>query len=133
VQVDHFFNKIQSQSGAFFSAVRSLKGEKFIENDEFFKRLVLWKDYLQIDYKTQEDEIRYKVREAWIMMKLLNIGRDLEGTKLKCLLICDLQHFNGFEHLADELGIEVEKVQIKRSIKAEEIEQVIEQDLKIDF
>jgi len=108
-------------------------GEKFIENDEFFKRLVLWKDYLQIDYKTQEDEIRYKVREAWIMMKLLNIGRDLEGTKLKCLLICDLQHFNGFEHLADELGIEVQKVQIKRSIKAEEIEQVIEQDLKIDF
>ena len=103
------------------------------ENDDIFQRIVLWKAYLQQDYNVQEDEVRYKVREAWMMMNILNLAREIEGNKLKAMLICDIRHFNGLEKLLEELGIEIEQVKIKRTIKTEEVEQVFEKDLEVDF
>jgi hypothetical protein len=98
------------------------------KDDELFQRLVLWKEYLQKDYDSQEDEIRYKVREAWMMMNILNLAKNLEGKKLKAIFICDLRHFDGLEKLAEELGIETEQVKIKRTIKTVELEKEIEID-----
>jgi len=103
-----------------------------VENEEFFQRIVLWKEYLQMDYNTQEDEIRYKVREAWMMMNILNLARELEGKKLKCMFICDPRHFDGLEKLSADLGIEMEQVKIKRTIKTEEAEHELENELKVD-
>ena len=103
-----------------------------LEKEEFFERVVLWKEYLQMDYNNQEDEIRYKVREAWMMMNILKFGKEFEGKKLKCLLICDPRHFNGFEKLSLDLGIETEQVKINRRIKTEEIGEIFEKDLEID-
>lgn len=103
------------------------------ENDDIFQRIVLWKEYLQQDYNVQEDEVRYKVREAWMMMNILNLAREIEGNKLKAMFICDIRHFNGLEKLSEELGIEIEQVKIKRTIKTEEAKQVFEKDLEVDF
>ncbi|NVM36674.1 MAG: hypothetical protein HWN81_13850 [Candidatus Lokiarchaeota archaeon] len=103
------------------------------KNDDIFQRIVLWKEYLQQDYDIQEDEVRYKVREAWMMMKILNLAREVEGKKLRGIFICDLRHFNGLEKLTEELGIEIEQVKLKRTIKTEEIEQVFEKDLDVDL
>ena len=103
------------------------------ENDDIFQRIVLWKAYLQQDYNVQEDEVRYKVREAWMMMNILNLAREIEGNKLKAMFICDIRHFNGLENLSEEIGIEIEQVKIKRTIKTEEVEQVFEKDLEVDF
>jgi len=96
------------------------------KEDEIFQRLILWKEYLQKDYDSQEDEIRYKVREAWMMMNILNLAKNVEGKKLKALFICDLRHFDGLEKLAEELGVETEQVKIKRVIKTEELEKEVE-------
>ncbi|MFX1311868.1 MAG: hypothetical protein ACFFHD_04525, partial [Promethearchaeota archaeon] len=106
------------------------------KSDELFQRIVLWKEYLQMDYNSQEDEIRYKVREAWMMMNILNLAREQEGKKLKCMFICDPRHFDGLETLSADLDIETEKVKIKRTIKSEQVEQVeheLENGLKIDL
>ena len=103
------------------------------ENDDLFQRIVLWKEYLQQDYDIQEDEIRYKAREAWIMMKILKLAKEIESKKIKAMLICDVRHFNGFEKLSEELGIEIEQVKIKRAIKTEDADQVFEKNLEIDF
>ena len=51
--------------------------------DELFQQLVIWKEYLKKDYDSQEDEIRYKVREAWMMMNTLNLAKEIKGKKLK--------------------------------------------------
>lgn len=102
------------------------------ENDEFFQRVVLWKEYLQLDYNNQEDEVRYKVREAWMMMGILKFAKEFEEKKLKCLFICDARHFNGLEKISLDLGIETEQVKIGRRIKAEEIGEIFEKDLEID-
>ncbi|MFX0059640.1 MAG: hypothetical protein ACFE85_17135 [Candidatus Hodarchaeota archaeon] len=96
------------------------------KDDQIFQRLVLWKEYLQKDYDTQEDEVRFKVREAWMMMNILNLAKNVEGKKLKALFICDLRHFDGLERLGEELGVETEQVKIKRTIKTEELEKEVE-------
>ncbi|MHA1454525.1 MAG: hypothetical protein ACTSR5_00880 [Promethearchaeota archaeon] len=101
------------------------------ENDELFQRLIMWKEYLQTDYDSQEDDIRYKVREAWMMMNIINLAKTIDGKKLKGLFICDLRHFNGIEKLALDLGIETEQIKIKRSIRTEEIEETLEEEIEI--
>ena len=103
------------------------------EKDELFQQLVLWKEYMQKDYGTQEDEVRYKVREAWMMMNILNQAREITEKKLKGLFICDVRHFNGIEKLTKELGIESEQVKIKRTIKTEEVEEELEKEVEIDI
>lgn len=103
------------------------------EKDELFQQLVLWKEYMQNDYNTQEDEVRYKVREAWMMMNILNLAREINEKKLKALFICDPRHFDGIEKLTKDLGIESEQVKIKRTIKTEEVEEELEKEVEIDI
>ncbi|MFX0069719.1 MAG: hypothetical protein ACFFAO_01385 [Candidatus Hermodarchaeota archaeon] len=100
------------------------------ENDELFQQLLLWKEYLHHDYEEQEDDVRYKVREAWMMMNILNLAKEIDGTKLKGLFICDLSHFNGLDKLANELGVETEQIKIKRTIR--EIEREREDEIEIE-
>jgi len=109
------------------------KKGKIPKDDVLFQQLVLWKEYMQKDYDNQEDEVRYKVREAWMMMNILNLARKINGKKLKGMFICDLRHFNGIEKLLEDLGIEIEQVKIKRTIKTEAVEEELEKDLQIDI
>jgi len=106
---------------------------KIPEEDELFQQLVLWKEYMQKDYNNQEDDIRYKVREAWMMMNVLNLAREINEKKLKALFICDQRHFIGIEKLSKDLGIESEQVKIKRTIKTEEMEEELEKEVEIDI
>jgi len=101
----------------------------------FFQELILWKEYLKRDYDEQEDEVRYKVREAWMMMNILNLAKQLEGERLKGLFICDLRHFQGLDKLADELGVETEQIKIKRTIKTieKESKKDLEKDVEIEI
>ncbi|MBD3253458.1 MAG: hypothetical protein GF383_00115 [Candidatus Lokiarchaeota archaeon] len=101
--------------------------------DELFQRLLLWKEYLQSDYHQQEDEVRYNVREAWMMMNILNLAKTVEGKKLKGLFICDLRHFNGLEKLAGDLGVDTEQIKIKRSIRTIENEKELEENVEIEL
>lgn len=109
------------------------KKGKIPKDDVLFQQLALWKEYMQKDYDNQEDEVRYKVREAWMMMNILNLARKINRKKLKGMFICDLRHFNGIEKLLEDLGIETEQVKIKRTIKTEEVEEVLEKDVQIDI
>ncbi|MCK4239614.1 MAG: hypothetical protein KAX33_10855, partial [Candidatus Lokiarchaeota archaeon] len=67
----------------------------FHPNDHYFQQLIVWEDYLQSEYKNQEEEIRYKIREAWMMMGVLDIAKEQKEKNLKCLFICDKRHFDG--------------------------------------
>ncbi|NVM16282.1 MAG: hypothetical protein HWN80_01095 [Candidatus Lokiarchaeota archaeon] len=101
--------------------------------DELFQQLALWKEYIKQDYDSQEDEIRYKVREAWMMMNILNLAKEIKGKKLTGLFICDLRHFEGLDKLANDLGIDIEQIKIKRTIKNAEIERKYEQEVGVEI
>ena len=120
--------KLENRIGEIFE-----KRGKISRYDELFERLVIWKEYLQKDYDQQEDEIRYNVREAWMMMNILNLANIIKSKKLKGLFICDLRHFNGIEKLAADLGVDIEKIKIKRAIKIEDIEEELENDIVLEL
>ncbi|UCD00745.1 MAG: hypothetical protein JSV23_07590, partial [Promethearchaeota archaeon] len=92
-------------------------GKTFPKDDFEFQRMVLWKEYLQQEYNLQENEIRYNVREAWMMMGILKFAKKMVEKKLKAFFICDPRHFKGIIRLADNLGIETEEIKIKRLAK----------------
>jgi len=88
---------------------------KILPKDDFeFQRVFLWREYLQQEYNLQENEIRYKVREAWMMMGILKFAREMVEKKLKAFFFCDPRHFKGITQLAEDLGIETEEIKIKR-------------------
>ena len=107
------------------------KDGRIPEDDGDFQQLLLWKEYLQRDFDEQEDEVRFKVREAWMMMNILNLAREIDGKKLKGLFICDLRHFNGLDKLASDLGVETEQIKIKRTLK--EVEKEVEDEIQLEI
>ena len=104
-----------------------------IETDFDFQQILLWKEYLQRDFDEQEDSVRFKVREAWMMMNIINLAKEVKTKKLKGLFICDLRHFNGIEKLADELGVETEQIKLKRTLKIEDLIEEFEDEVEIEF
>ena len=91
--------------------------KKNLKNDFEFQRMALWREYLTQEYDFQESEIRYNVREAWMMMGILKFAKQMTEKKLMAFFICDSRHFEGIRKLTEELGIETEEIKIKRSAK----------------
>ncbi len=86
-------------------------------NDFKLEQLVAWWDHLQGEYSNQEDEIRYEVRESWMIMGILDLARKIEKKHLKAIFICDKEHFDGIKSLADDLGINIEVINVKKILK----------------
>ena len=82
--------------------------------DYEFQRVLLWKQYLQQEYNEQENEVRYKVREAWMMMKIMNIARNYDSKNIVAFHICDVRHFDGIKQYSEELGVDTIEIKIKR-------------------
>lgn len=86
-------------------------------NDTHFQQLAQWHQYLMDDVKEQEDEIRYKIRESWMMMGILELAKKQKKKEMTALFICDKNHFDGIIFLAKELEIEYELINIKKVAK----------------
>ncbi len=86
-------------------------------NNHHLHRLVMWKEYLEDEYKTEENNIKYKIREAWMVMEILNIARKQLENEIVALFLCDKRHFEGITSLAEQLKIEVEAINIKKVAK----------------
>ena len=98
----------------YIKEMTKINGKIFPKDDFEFQRMFLWREYLQQEYNLQENEIRYKVREAWMMMSILKFAKEMEEGKLKAFFFCDPRHFKGITQLAEELAIETEEIKIKR-------------------
>jgi len=89
-------------------------------NDETFSQLIMWREYLQGEYDEKEDEVRYKVREAWMMMKVLKNAKKFTDKKLTGLFICDDRHFEGLEMLAKDLNVLTDQIKLKKELAVEQ-------------
>ncbi|MFX1569156.1 MAG: methylene-tetrahydromethanopterin dehydrogenase N-terminal domain-containing protein [Promethearchaeota archaeon] len=88
---------------------------KILKSDFDFQRALLWRQFLKQEYEERENEIRFKVREAWMMMRIINKAREVKSKNITALFICDVRHFDGIKHYANELGVEIELIRIKRT------------------
>lgn len=114
-QHDHLISQLNKRID---EMIKANKG-KTPKDNQTFQELVLWRDYLQQEYDTQEDEVRYKVREAWMMMKIINLTKEFKKHQLKGMFICDLSHFRGIKELAEELNISAQQIKLERKVKVE--------------
>ncbi|MHA1334662.1 MAG: methylene-tetrahydromethanopterin dehydrogenase N-terminal domain-containing protein [Promethearchaeota archaeon] len=89
-------------------------------NNETFSQLIIWRNYLQDEYNEKENEVRYKVREAWMMMKVLKKAKTFTEKKLTGLLICDERHFEGLDNLAKDLNVLTEQIKLQKTVKIEQ-------------
>lgn len=92
-------------------------GESVIQNEFEFQRIILWKEHLQQEYNSQENEIRFEIREAWMMMKIMKLAKKIERKNITAFHICDSRHFEGIMKLTEELGVVAESIKIKRESK----------------
>ena len=86
-------------------------------NDPHFQQLVMWYVYLKEDCKAQEEELRYKVRESWMMMGIVELAKRQDKKELTAFFICDKRHFDGIIFLTNELDISYEIISIKKVAK----------------
>ncbi len=101
------------------------------KDDEKFQQLVLWREHLQNDYEIKEEEVRYKVREAWMMMKIVNIAKRMNDKKLVGLFILDPSHNQGIIELASSLNVNAEEIKIEKKVHLLEQELMLTNDGKI--
>ncbi|MFW9951165.1 MAG: hypothetical protein ACFFKA_13685, partial [Candidatus Thorarchaeota archaeon] len=86
-------------------------------NDIRFQQLTVWRQYLKDECKLEEEEMKFKVRESWMMMGVLELAKKVEKSNLIGLFICDKRNFDGIVFLADELNIQHEIVTVKKVVK----------------
>ena len=86
-------------------------------DNSYLQQLIQWARYLQDECRNEENEVCYKVREAWMMMGILELAKKREEKQITALFICDKDHFDGLSNLADELGIEIIKINLKKVFK----------------
>jgi methylene-tetrahydromethanopterin dehydrogenase len=86
-------------------------------NDIRFQQLSVWRQYLKDECKLEEEEMRFKVRESWMMMGVLEIAKKIDKYNVIGLFICDKRNFDGIVFLADELNIQHELVSVRKVVK----------------
>ncbi|TFG12770.1 MAG: hypothetical protein EU535_05805 [Promethearchaeota archaeon] len=99
-------------------------------NDPHFQQLVMWYEYLKEDLKAQEEELRYKIRESWMMMGILELAKKQQKKELTAFFICDKRNFDGIVFLANELDITSEIINIKKVAKELEEKNSVEEVIK---
>jgi methylene-tetrahydromethanopterin dehydrogenase len=124
----------------------SIEGEltKFTADKELSKRselyiqkLIMWREYLRRSYEEEENDIRFRVRQAWMFMKILNLADKFETKKINAMFLCDKRHFDGLSNLADELDVNIVKIEINKVVKkmnpSDENVQILDLINKADF
>jgi len=79
--------------------------------------MIAYGQSLQKDIEDLEQETNFSVRENWIVMKILDIARNMKSNKeLISIHICSPEHVKGVSKLLEKLGIEVETISIHKEI-----------------
>ncbi|MEM3563395.1 MAG: NAD(P)-dependent methylenetetrahydromethanopterin dehydrogenase [Candidatus Jordarchaeaceae archaeon] len=90
------------------------------KNDENFLKLVTWAQYFEQNLKEIEEDIKFRVREAWMMSGVLNQAREIKKKNVTAMLICDPRHADGISKLCTDLDVDLVTVKAKKEIHNKE-------------
>lgn len=95
--------------------------------------LLAYEQSIQEEIDALEREVKFSVRESWIVMGILEKARKIEKEQITCLHISSPEHVNGVKKLLESIDIEVEAIKpvkklIFTSIKSspEKLEDILE-------
>ena len=88
-------------------ALEELPGENGVEKEY----LIAYGQCLQQEIEEIEHEVKFSVRESWIVMGILEKARKLEKEEIICLHISSPEHVGGVQKLLESADVEVETIQ----------------------
>jgi len=66
--------------------------------------LVAYGQTMQLEIEEQEYEVKFPIRESWIVMDILDHAREITGKdEVTCLHICSPEHADGIKQLLESL------------------------------
>jgi len=82
------------------------------------QEIMVHAEYLKAEMDAEIETIRLKIREAWMMMGILDHAGKIDAMSMTAMFICDSSHFDGLASLAEQLGIDTVKINMKKSVKS---------------
>jgi methylene-tetrahydromethanopterin dehydrogenase len=79
--------------------------------------LIAYGQSLQAEIEEQEAEVNFSIRESWIVMGILNHGREIDNKKeITCLHICSPNHVTGIKQLLEQQNVKVEVAKLSKKV-----------------
>ncbi len=79
--------------------------------------LVAYGQSLQFEIEEQEREVKFPIRENWIVMSIMEHAREISAKEeITCLHICSPEHTPGIKKLLETLNVNVEIAKLSKKI-----------------
>ncbi len=79
--------------------------------------LVAYGQAMQLDIEEQEKEVKFPIRESWIVMGILDHAKEIAGKdEITCLHICSPEHVEGTKQLLESLEAKVETAKLSKKV-----------------
>jgi methylene-tetrahydromethanopterin dehydrogenase len=79
--------------------------------------LVAYGQSLQLEIEEQEREVKFPIRESWIVMGILDHAKEITGKdEVTCLHICSPEHAEGVKQLLETLNANVETAKLSKKV-----------------
>jgi methylene-tetrahydromethanopterin dehydrogenase len=89
------------------------KAQNYTERDY----LIAYGQSLQLEIEEQEREVKFPIRESWIVMSILDHAEEITGKdEVTCLHICSPEHIEGIKQLLEKLNVEVETAKLSKKV-----------------
>jgi methylene-tetrahydromethanopterin dehydrogenase len=79
--------------------------------------LVAYGQSMQLEIEEQEREVKFPIRESWIVMGILDQAKEITGkNEITCLHICSPEHAQGIKELLESLDAKVETAKLSKKV-----------------
>jgi methylene-tetrahydromethanopterin dehydrogenase len=79
--------------------------------------LIAYGQTMQLEIEEQEKEVRFPVRESWIVMGILERAKEItDKDEITCLYICSPEHVEGVKQLLESLNAKVETAKLSKKV-----------------
>jgi methylene-tetrahydromethanopterin dehydrogenase len=79
--------------------------------------LVAYGQTMQLEIEKQEHEIKFPIRESWMVMGILDHAKEVTGKdEVTCLHICSPEHAEGIKQLLETLNVKVETAKLSKKV-----------------
>jgi methylene-tetrahydromethanopterin dehydrogenase len=79
--------------------------------------LVAYGQTMQLEIEEQEHEVKFPIRESWIVMGILDQAKEITGKdEITCLHICSPEHVEGTKQLLESLEAKVETAKLSKKV-----------------
>jgi methylene-tetrahydromethanopterin dehydrogenase len=79
--------------------------------------LIAYGQSIQLEIEEQKHEVKFPIRESWIVMGILDQAREISGkNEITCLHICSPEHTQGIKELLESLDAKVETAKLSKKV-----------------